>query len=114
MHGSRSAGPGSRKRTRTGRHNRASSRSKGTNDFVLKELRRNLKGYALEEFVANLVQAMGYRTKVSSQGGDSGIDIIAYKDELPPRIAVQVKSQDDDIKETVIISVKETSGFSDC
>ena len=77
-----------------------------TKDFVLKELSRNLKGYALEEFVANLLQAMGYRTKVSSQGGDSGIDIIAYKDELPPRIAVQVKSQDGDIKETIIQSLK--------
>ena len=77
-----------------------------TKDFILKELSRNLKGYALEEFIANLLQAMGYRTKVSQQGGDSGIDIIAYKDELPPRIAVQVKSQDSDIKETVIQSLK--------
>lgn len=77
-----------------------------TKDFVLKELSRNLKGYALEEFVANLLQAMGYRTMVSPQGGDGGIDIIAYKDELPPRIAVQVKSQDGDIKETVIQSLK--------
>ncbi len=77
-----------------------------TKDFIMKELSRNLKGYALEEFIANLLQAMGYRTKVSQQGGDSGIDIIAYKDELPPRIAVQVKSQDSDIKETVIQSLK--------
>ena len=77
-----------------------------TKDFVLKELSRNLKGYALEEFVANLLQAMGYRTTVSPQGGDSGIDITAYKDELPPRILVQVKSQDGDIKETTIQSLK--------
>lgn len=39
-------------------------------------------------------------------GGDSGIDITAYKDELPPRILVQVKSQDGDIKETTIQSLK--------
>jgi restriction system protein len=77
-----------------------------TKDFILKELSRNLKGYALEEFVANLLQAMGYRTTVSPQGGDSGIDITAYKDELPPRILVQVKSQDSDIKETTIQSLK--------
>ncbi len=77
-----------------------------TKDFVLKELSRNLKGYALEEFVANLLQAMGYRTTVSPQGGDSGIDITAYKDELPPRILVQVKSQDSDIKESTIQSLK--------
>ena len=77
-----------------------------TKDFVLKELSRNLKGYDLEGFVANLLRAMGYRAIVSPQGGDSGIDITAYKDELPPRILVQVKSQDSDIKETTIQSLK--------
>lgn len=77
-----------------------------TKDFILKELSRNLKGYALESFVADLLNAMGYRTQLSPQGGDSGIDITAYKDELPPRILVQVKSQDGDIRETTIQSLK--------
>ena len=77
-----------------------------TRDYILKELSRNLKGYALEEFVADLLTAMGYRTTISLHGGDSGIDITAYKDELPPRILVQVKSQDGDIKETTIQSLK--------
>ncbi len=77
-----------------------------TKDFILKELSRQLKGYDLEYFVADLLRAMGYRTTVSPQGGDSGIDITAYKDELPPRILVQVKSQDGDIKETTIQSLK--------
>lgn len=77
-----------------------------TKDFILKELSRNLKGYDLEDFVANLLDAMGYRTIVSPRGGDNGIDIVAYKDELPPRILVQVKSQDSDIKESTIQSLK--------
>ena len=77
-----------------------------TKDFILKELSRQLKGYDLESFVADLLRAMGYRTILSPQGGDSGIDITAYKDELPPRILVQVKSQDADIKETTIQSLK--------
>ena len=77
-----------------------------TKDFILKELSRQLKGYDLEQFVADLLQAMGYRTTVSPHGGDSGIDITAYKDELPPRILMQVKSQDSDIKETTIQSLK--------
>ena len=64
-----------------------------TRDFVLKELSRHLKGYDLEEFVADLLNAMGYRTTVSKHGGDNGIDIIAYKDELPPRILVQQLQQ---------------------
>lgn len=77
-----------------------------TRDFILKELSKNLKGYDLEEFVADLLRAMGYRTTVSKHGGDSGIDITAYKDELPPRILVQVKSQDSNIKEAAIQSLK--------
>lgn len=77
-----------------------------TKDFILKELSRQLKGYDLEAFVADLLRAMGYRTTASPQGGDSGIDITAYKDELPPRILVQVKSQDSAIKETTIQALK--------
>lgn len=77
-----------------------------TKDFILKELSRHLKGYELEEFIANLLNTMGYRTILSPRGGDSAIDITAYKDELPPHILVQVKSQDDDIKETTIQSLK--------
>ncbi len=77
-----------------------------TRDYILKELSRQLKGYDLENFVADLLSAMGYRTTVSPHGGDRGIDITAYKDELPPRILVQVKSQDGDVKETTIQSLK--------
>jgi len=77
-----------------------------TRDYVLKELKRQLKGYDLEDFVANLLEAMGYHTTVSKHGGDRGIDIIAYKDELPPRIVVQVKSCDGDITETTIHSLR--------
>lgn len=77
-----------------------------TRDFILKELSRQLKGYDLESFVADLLRAMGYRTTVSAKGGDSGIDITAYKDELPPRILVQVKSTDSDIRESTIQSLK--------
>ena len=77
-----------------------------TRDFILKELARNLKGYELEDFVAALLRAMGYRTTVSPHGGDSGIDISAYKDELPPRILVQVKSGSGNVSETTIQSLK--------
>ena len=77
-----------------------------TKDFVLKELSKHLKGYDLELFIADLLGAMGYRTNISPRGGDGSIDITAYKDELPPRILVQVKSQDGDIKEATIQSLK--------
>lgn len=77
-----------------------------TKDFILKELSRHLKGYDFELFIADLLNAMGYRTSVSAKGGDSGIDIVAYQDELPPRILVQVKSKDGDVNEATVQSLK--------
>jgi restriction system protein len=66
-----------------------------TADFIHKQLAKELKGHAFADFVAHLLQRMGYRTRVSPPGPDTGIDIIAHKDELgfePPFIKVQVKS----------------------
>lgn len=68
-----------------------------TSDFILKQLSKELKGHPLADFVAHLLQKMGYRTRVSPEGPDGGIDIIAHKDELgfePPIIKVQVKSKE--------------------
>ncbi len=66
-----------------------------TRDYVVKRLARDLKGYPLEEFVAELFEAIGYRTRTTQRSGDKGIDVIAHRDELgiePPIIKVQVKS----------------------
>jgi restriction system protein len=64
-------------------------------DFVIKRLATHLKGHGLAELVADLLRAMGYRTRVSPPGKDRGVDIIAHPDELgfsPPIVKVQVKS----------------------
>lgn len=83
--------------------------SQQTEDFILKELSKHLKGYPLENFVAGLLEAMGYpHPKISKHGGDRGTDIVAYKDELPPRIVVQVKSQDADIPERYLSQLRGT------
>ena len=66
-----------------------------TNDFIIKRLARELKGYPLQDFIAHLLNTMGYRTRVQQKGSDGGVDIIAHKDELgfePPIIKVQVKA----------------------
>ena len=71
-----------------------------TRDFILKTLARELKGHPFAEFVAHLLGAMGYRTRVSPEGPDGGIDVIAHKDELgfePPIVKVQVKSGEGNI-----------------
>jgi restriction system protein len=66
-----------------------------TRDFLIKALAQELKGHPFAAFVGHLLNTMGYRTRVSPEGTDGGIDIIAHKDELgfePPIIKVQVKS----------------------
>ncbi len=71
-----------------------------TEDFILKRLSQDLKGHPLAHFVAHLLGTMGYKTRVSPEGPDGGIDIVAHRDELgfePPIIKVQVKSSDGSI-----------------
>ena len=50
----------------------------------------------MQALVAGILRAMGYKTKISRQGGDRGKDIIASPDGLGlehPRIFVEVKHQ---------------------
>jgi restriction system protein len=51
---------------------------------------------------------MGYRTRISEEGPDGGIDIIAREDELgfkPPIIKVQVKSTEGNIGDPVVCAL---------
>lgn len=76
-----------------------------TSDFILKTLAQELKGHAFAEFIAHLLGTMGYRTRLSSEGPDGGIDVIAHKDELgfePPIIKVQVKSTEGSIGDPIV------------
>jgi restriction system protein len=76
-----------------------------TRDFITKTLSQELKGHPLAHFVAHLLNAMGYRTRVSPEGVDGGVDILAHRDELgfdPPIIKVQVKSNDSPIGDPAV------------
>lgn len=73
----------------------AESIEENTRDFVIKQFETELKGHPFARFVAHLLNTMGYQTRVSPEGADGGVDIIAHRDELgfePPIIKVQVKS----------------------
>lgn len=79
-----------------------------TRDYIIKRLSQQLKGHPFSYFVAHLLEKMGYQTRVSPEGPDGGIDIIAHKDELgfePPIIKVQVKSNDGSIGDPVVSSL---------
>jgi restriction system protein len=65
-----------------------------TRDFVVETLHTELEGARFEHFVAQLLEAMGYRTTVTPASGDGGFDIVAHRDPLglePPIIKVQCK-----------------------
>ncbi len=68
-----------------------------TRDYIIKRLAQQLKGHPFAHFVGHLLEKMGYKIRISPEGPDGGIDIIAHKDELgfePPIIKVQVKSRE--------------------
>jgi restriction system protein len=76
-----------------------------TRDFILKRLSRDLKGHPMEELVAHLLQAMGYKTRLFPDGPNSSPDVIAHRDALglePPIIKVEVKSGDGDVDEPTV------------
>jgi restriction system protein len=65
-----------------------------TRDFIIETLMNQLEGVQFENFVARLLEAMGYKTQVTQASGDGGFDIIAHRDPLglePPIIKVQCK-----------------------
>jgi restriction system protein len=65
-----------------------------TRDFVIEALHKQLDPYQFEEFIAELLRAMGYRATATQASGDGGVDVIAYRDPLglePPIIKVQCK-----------------------
>jgi restriction system protein len=71
-----------------------------TRDFIQKRLSQIFKGHPFEHLAAHILEILGYKTRITPEGPDTGIDIVAYKDELglePPIIKVQVKSNDSDI-----------------
>ncbi|MGA9396670.1 MAG: restriction endonuclease [Anaerolineaceae bacterium] len=87
-----------------------------TRDYILKRLSQQMKGHPLAHFVAHLLQAMGYRTRISPEGADGGIDIIAHTDELgfePPFVKVEVKSGEGTIGEPAVARLYGVVGQSE-
>lgn len=71
-----------------------------TEDFVVRQIMGKLSGYEFEEFVAHILECMGYTARVTQRSGDGGVDVIAHKDKLgfePPILKVQCKRKTDQI-----------------
>lgn len=75
--------------------NNVKSRS---NEFI-KDIIANLSWQDTEQLVAGILRCLGYKTRMTSRGGDLGSDIIASPDELgleEPIIKVEVKKRSKD------------------
>jgi restriction system protein len=87
-----------------------------TRDFIVRTLATELKGHPFAHFVADLLEAIGYRTQVSPEGPDRGIDIVAHKDALglePPIIKVQCKSTEGRIGSPEVSGLLGTLGHNE-
>ena len=60
----------------------------------------SIKPGAFEEYVAQLLDHRGYKTKVVGQAGDMGVDVIASKG--PEKYAVQVKRYSKPVSRTAV------------
>ncbi|MHB9036589.1 MAG: restriction endonuclease [Armatimonadota bacterium] len=78
----------------------------------LKEfISRKFKGHDLARLVNELLRAQGYKTHVSPPGSDGGADILAGGGPMgfdPPRLCVQVKSQDSPVDVSVLRDLQGT------
>ncbi|HEY4534362.1 MAG TPA: restriction endonuclease [Enteractinococcus sp.] len=75
---------------------RASRIERHTRDFVKEALLEDLTHREFEEFIADLLKALGYQARVTPYSQDGGVDVIAHRDPLgiePPLIKVQCKHQ---------------------
>jgi restriction system protein len=66
-------------------------------DQIERHIAANFAGHALTRLIAAILDAQGYKTRISPPGGDRGVDIVAGQGALGfggPRLVVQVKSGD--------------------
>jgi restriction system protein len=82
-------------------------------DQISDAINRNFKGHKLAHLTAAVLQAQGYKLRISPEGPDGGVDIIAGKGPLgfeSPRLVVQVKSGDSPVN---VRTVRELNGVID-
>lgn len=74
-------------------------------DQITNYINRKFKGHGLTRLVAAVLQAQGYQVRVSPEGPDGGVDILAGRGGLgfeTPRLVVQVKSGDSEVDVNVV------------
>lgn len=82
-------------------------------DQITDTITQTFKGHKLAHLTAAVLQAQGYKLRISPEGPDGGVDIIAGKGPLgfeSPRLVVQVKSGDSPVN---VKTFRELNGVMD-
>lgn len=82
-------------------------------DQITDTITQTFKGHKLAHLTAAVLQAQGYKLRISPEGPDGGVDIIAGKGPLgfeSPRLVVQVKSGDSPVN---VKTYRELNGVMD-
>jgi len=82
-------------------------------DQITDTITQTFKGHKLAHLTAAVLQAQGYKLRISPEGPDGGVDIIAGKGPLgfeSPRLLVQVKSGDSPVN---VKTFRELNGVMD-
>lgn len=78
-------------------------------DQISETINRNFKGHKLAHLTAAVLEAQGYKLRISPEGPDGGVDIVAGRGPLgfdSPKLAVQVKSGDSPVDVKVFNELK--------
>lgn len=74
-------------------------------DQIMTYIGRKFKGHELSRLVTSVLEAQGYKTKMSPPGADGGVDIIAGRGAMgfdTPKLCIQVKSSDSPVDVKVL------------
>lgn len=74
-------------------------------DQIMTYIGRRFKGHELSRLVTSVLEAQGYKTKMSPPGADGGVDIIAGRGAMgfdTPKLCIQVKSSDSPVDVKVL------------
>lgn len=80
-------------------------------DQIARLINAKFKGHGLASLVDAILRAQGYTTRISPEGPDGGVDILAGTGSLGfgnPRLCVQVKSQSDPVDSPTLTQLRGT------
>lgn len=72
----------------------------------------NMNGYEFERYISLLLNSRGFKSQVTKERGDFGVDVLADKDNI--KFAIQVKRQSNKVSQSAIREVVAGQSYYNC